>query len=138
MARSETDSIGAIDVPDDAYWGAQTQRSIENFPFGETERMPLGIVHALALIKQAAARINQPRPIMHGLCTLAASTLELARVAGVHPADLVSLEGRFAAAIHPGEAPSIVAWGTPDDLAFQVTKGDQVAISGARVSFSAR
>jgi len=44
--RTETDSIGAIEVPADAYWGAQTQRSIENFPFGATERMPIGIVHA--------------------------------------------------------------------------------------------
>ncbi len=38
--RSETDSFGAIDVPAAAYWGAQTQRSIENFPFPATERMP--------------------------------------------------------------------------------------------------
>lgn len=56
--RTETDSIGAIDVPADAYWGAQTQRSIENFPFGETERVPIGIVHAQAIVKQAAARVN--------------------------------------------------------------------------------
>jgi fumarate hydratase class II len=56
--RSETDSIGAIDVPADCYWGAQTQRSIENFPFGPTERMPIGIVHAQAIVKQAAARVN--------------------------------------------------------------------------------
>jgi len=58
QTRSETDSIGAIDVPADAYWGAQTQRSIENFPFGLTERMPIGIVHAQAIVKQAAARVN--------------------------------------------------------------------------------
>jgi fumarate hydratase class II len=56
--RTETDSIGAIEVPADAYWGAQTQRSIENFPFGERERMPIGIVHAQAIVKQAAARVN--------------------------------------------------------------------------------
>ncbi|NML10941.1 class II fumarate hydratase [Sphingobium sp. AR-3-1] len=56
--RTETDSIGAIEVPADAYWGAQTQRSIENFPFGEPERMPIGIVHAQAIVKQAAARVN--------------------------------------------------------------------------------
>jgi fumarate hydratase class II len=56
--RTETDSIGAIDVPASAYWGAQTQRSIENFPFGETERMPIGIVRAQAIVKQAAARVN--------------------------------------------------------------------------------
>ncbi|WP_225205173.1 class II fumarate hydratase [Novosphingobium huizhouense] len=74
MARSETDSIGAIEVPDDAYWGAQTQRSIENFPFGETERMPLGIVHALALIKQAAARVNRA----HGLDTALGQAIEAA------------------------------------------------------------
>jgi fumarate hydratase class II len=57
--RIETDSLGPIDVPAAAYWGAQTQRSIENFPFPATERMPIAIVHALALVKQAAARVNR-------------------------------------------------------------------------------
>ncbi|WP_294296508.1 class II fumarate hydratase [uncultured Sphingomonas sp.] len=57
--RTESDSIGPIEVPADAYWGAQTQRSIENFPFASSERMPIGIVHALALVKQAAARVNR-------------------------------------------------------------------------------
>ena len=56
--RTETDSFGPIQVPGDAYWGAQTERSIENFPFGSHERMPLEIVHALGFIKQAAARVN--------------------------------------------------------------------------------
>src|SRR5215212_6738584 len=57
-ARIETDSFGPIDVPGDAYWGAQTQRSIENFPFGPREVMPVEIVHALGFVKQAAARVN--------------------------------------------------------------------------------
>ncbi len=57
MNRSETDSIGAIDVPEAAYWGAQTQRSLINFAIGQ-ERMPLAVLHALALIKKAAARVN--------------------------------------------------------------------------------
>ena len=57
--RTETDSIGAIEVPADAYWGAQTQRSVGNFPFGARERMPIEIVHALALVKLAAARVNR-------------------------------------------------------------------------------
>lgn len=61
--RTETDSIGPIEVPADAYWGAQTERSVENFPFGTRERMPIEIVHALALVKQAAARVNRA----HGL-----------------------------------------------------------------------
>jgi fumarate hydratase class II len=56
--RTETDSFGPIDVPADAYWGAQTERSIENFPFGPREQMPVEIVHALGFIKQAAARVN--------------------------------------------------------------------------------
>ncbi|SCW74003.1 fumarase, class II [Sphingobium faniae] len=72
--RTETDSIGAIEVPAAAYWGAQTQRSIENFPFGDTERMPVGIVHALAIVKQAAARVNRG----HGLDPTLADAIEAA------------------------------------------------------------
>lgn len=55
--RSETDSIGAIDVPADAYWGAQTQRSTQNFKIG-TERMPAPLVRALGVQKKAAALTN--------------------------------------------------------------------------------
>jgi fumarate hydratase, class II len=57
QTRTETDSFGAVDVPADRYWGAQTQRSIENFRIGG-ERMPLPLVHAMALVKRAAARVN--------------------------------------------------------------------------------
>jgi fumarate hydratase class II len=55
--RIESDTMGEIEVPAEKYWGAQTQRSLENFPIGE-ERMPLSLVHALAIQKQAAARAN--------------------------------------------------------------------------------
>jgi fumarate hydratase class II len=72
--RTETDSFGPIEVPADAYWGAQTERSIHNFPFGATERMPIGIVHALALVKQAAARVNRA----HGLDPKLADAIEAA------------------------------------------------------------
>ncbi|WP_341631566.1 class II fumarate hydratase [Sphingomonas agri] len=58
QTRTETDSFGPIEVPADSYWGAQTERSIGNFPFGAREQMPLEIVHALGFIKQAAARVN--------------------------------------------------------------------------------
>ena len=57
MSRIETDSLGQVEVPEDAYWGAQTQRSLVNFAIG-SERMPLPVSHALALIKKAAARVN--------------------------------------------------------------------------------
>ena len=56
--RTETDSFGPIQVPGDSYWGAQTERSVENFPFGPREQMPVEIVHALGFVKQAAARVN--------------------------------------------------------------------------------
>ncbi|MGY4493028.1 class II fumarate hydratase [Pseudomonas sp. TE3610] len=57
MSRTETDSLGPIEVPEQAYWGAQTQRSLINFAIGD-QRMPLAVLHALALIKKAAARVN--------------------------------------------------------------------------------
>lgn len=57
MSRIETDSLGPVEVPEHAYWGAQTQRSLINFAIGQ-QRMPLAVLHALALIKKAAARVN--------------------------------------------------------------------------------
>jgi fumarate hydratase class II len=55
--RTETDTFGPIEVPADRYWGAQTQRSIENFHIG-TERMPRPLIRALAVVKRAAAEVN--------------------------------------------------------------------------------
>ncbi|WP_461331469.1 class II fumarate hydratase [Bradyrhizobium elkanii] len=56
--RSETDSFGPIDVPADRYWGAQTERSRQNFKIGH-DRMPIAIVHALGIVKLAAAETNR-------------------------------------------------------------------------------
>ena len=56
--RTETDAFGPIDIQAENLWGAQTQRSIENFRIGG-ERMPLPLVHALGLIKRAAADVNR-------------------------------------------------------------------------------
>ena len=81
--RTESDSFGPIEVPLSAYWGAQTQRSIANFPFGEREQMPIAIVHALAIVKQAAARVNRA----HGLPADIADAIEAAAgevIAGQH------------------------------------------------------
>ncbi len=74
MFRIESDSLGDVHVPADFYWGAQTQRSIENFPFGPTETMPIGIVRAIALVKRAAARVNR----RHGLDAGVADAIEQA------------------------------------------------------------
>src|SRR3954466_2537395 len=56
--RTETDTFGPIEVAADRYWGAQTQRSLQNFRIGE-ERMPLPLIRALGLVKCAAAEVNQ-------------------------------------------------------------------------------
>src|SRR6195256_5297539 len=56
--RSETDSFGPIDVPADRYWGAQTERSRQNFRIGH-DRMPMPIIHALGIVKLAAAETNR-------------------------------------------------------------------------------
>ena len=55
--RTETDSFGPLEVPADKYWGAQTQRSLVNFPIG-WEKQPIAIVRALGIIKQACAKAN--------------------------------------------------------------------------------
>jgi fumarate hydratase, class II len=59
MARLESDSMGAIEVPDQHYWGAQTQRSIHYFRFGQA--MPLELVHAFGALKAACAEVNQAK-----------------------------------------------------------------------------
>ena len=75
--RTETDSIGPIEVPVSAYWGAQTQRSLQNFPFPANQRMPLGIVYGQAAVKQAAARTNGK----HGLDATLVAAIEDAATA---------------------------------------------------------
>jgi fumarate hydratase class II len=56
--RTESDSFGPLEVPADRYWGAQTQRSLMNFPIG-WEKQPVAIVRALGVIKQACAQANR-------------------------------------------------------------------------------
>ena len=57
LYRIESDSMGSLNVPNDKLWGAQTQRSLEHFSIGD-ELIPIQVVHALALIKKAAAVTN--------------------------------------------------------------------------------
>lgn len=61
--RSETDSLGAVNVPADRYWGAQTQRSIQNFKIGG-EKMPAPLIRALGIQKKAAALANMDLGIL--------------------------------------------------------------------------
>ena len=57
--RTEKDTMGMVEVPEEKYWGAQTQRSKQNFPIGdERMRMPLEIIRAFAILKKASAITN--------------------------------------------------------------------------------
>ena len=62
--RKEKDSLGFVDVPAEKYWGAQTQRSVQNFEIGgERERMPIELIKAFAILKKAAALVNTKRSL---------------------------------------------------------------------------
>ena len=58
LYRIETDTMGEVSVPNKKYWGAQTQRSIKNFPIGEPGSMPIEIIQAFGYLKKAAALTN--------------------------------------------------------------------------------
>ena len=81
--RTETDSFGALDVPADRYFGAQTARSLINFPIGG-ETLPIPLIRALGVIKQAAARVNK-----------AQGKLDFERAAAIEQAAGEVAEGRF-------------------------------------------
>ena len=81
--RTETDSFGALDVPADRYFGAQTARSLINFPIGG-ETLPIPLIRALGVIKQAAARVNK-----------AEGKLDAERAAAIEQAAGEVASGRF-------------------------------------------
>jgi acyl dehydratase len=91
--------------------------------------------HLIHIDPAAAAAIGQPRPILHGLCTLAGAVLRLADALGIHPADLAEIDGRFAAPVLPGEVLDIAAWQDADQAAFEVVREGQPVLSGGRVRF---
>ncbi len=85
--RAETDSFGPIDVPADRLWGAQTQRSRENFAIGG-QIMPVAVVHALAMVKRAAAEVNAAQGEL-------APNLAAAIVAAAQEIEAGDLDGHF-------------------------------------------
>jgi len=83
MDRIETDSFGEIAVPAAHYWGAQTQRSLQNFRIG-SERMPLPLIRALALVKKAAALVNHELGLLDEKLSSAIVTAADEVIAGRH------------------------------------------------------
>ena len=84
MHRREKDSMGAIDVPADKLWGAQTQRSLEHFRIS-TEKMPVSLIQALALTKRAAAKVNQDLGLLDADKATAIINAADEVLAGKHP-----------------------------------------------------
>lgn len=92
----------------------------------------LGDRHHMHILPEAARAAGQPRPFLHGLASLAAVTLPLARRLGAHPADVRLLAGRFAAPVFPGDHLQVDAWSGSHDreLDFTVTAAGRPAVSG--------
>jgi acyl dehydratase len=96
----------------------------------------LGDRHHLHIDPEAAKTAGMPRPIMHGLCTLAAITLPLASSLGAHPADLRELEGRFAAPVFPGDTLRVDTWKDGEATLFEASVDDKPVISAAQARFA--
>ena len=63
--RTEVDAFGDIEVPNDRYWGAQTQRSLQNFRINQPiDRMPERVIRAHAMLKGAAAKVNAAQGVL--------------------------------------------------------------------------
>ena len=95
----------------------------------------LGDRHAMHIDPAAARASGQPRPFLHGLCTLATVVRVLAGAADAHPAELSGFEGRFAAPVFPGDRLDVEAWREEDGLRFEVRADGRPAVSGGRVGF---
>ncbi len=83
MKRIEKDSLGSIDVPQNALWGAQTQRSILNFAIGN-EVIPIEIIHAIAQIKASAAQVNNHLGLINTETTQLITEASLEIIGGKH------------------------------------------------------
>ena len=62
--RTESDTIGEVNIPENALWGPQTQRSIENFKIGKSASMPIEVIHAYAILKKSCALANHKLNIL--------------------------------------------------------------------------
>ena len=101
--RTESDTFGPIEVPAHRDWGAQTQRSIQNFKIG-TERMPAPLVHALGLVKQAAALVNKDLGVLEPKLADAIAAAAATVVDGEHDAHTVLAEPVQAVSTEQGHA----------------------------------
>lgn len=107
--------------------------SLPTFPDQAALYRLTGDRHHIHIDPAASARIGQPRPILQGLCTLAAATIPLAEAAQAHPADLTRLSGRFSGPVVPGDLLEVRTWA---DGAFEVRHGGASVIDDGRAAFA--
>jgi acyl dehydratase len=93
--------------------------------------------HLIHVDPDAARAIGEPRPILHGLCTLGFAARELAGLLGHHPCDLTSLDVRFTAAVLPGDQLELRAWDPQPDgsIPFAVAVGQSIVLDGGQARF---
>ena len=106
---------------------------VRTFPTQAALYRLTGDRHHIHIDPAASARIGQPKPILQGLCTLAAATLTLAEAQGAHPADLTRLQGRFSGPVIPGDVLDLEHW---DDGGFELRRGASPAISDGLAVFA--
>jgi fumarate hydratase class II len=124
--RTERDSLGEVEVPADALYGAQTQRAVENFPVSGTI-MPLPFIRALAMIKGAAAEVNRDLGLLDGAVAeaifAAAAEVEEGRHDGQFPVDVFQTGSGTSSNMNANEVIGRIA---SDRLEEQVHPNDQV------------
>jgi acyl dehydratase len=103
--------------------GPEVETSVATFGTQAALYRLTGDRHLIHIDPDAARAIGQPRPILHGLCTLAAAVLRIAAVLGVHPADLLELGGRFAAPVLPGQELDLALWRADAGVSFRARRG---------------
>lgn len=107
--------------------------AVPTFPTQAALYRLTGDRHHIHIDPEASARIGQPIPILQGLCTLAATTLVMARGRGAHPADLALLHGRFSGPVVPGDVLELESW---PDGAFDLRRGGAPVISDGKAVFA--
>lgn len=114
---------------------ADRSLQVSTFPTQAALYRLLGDRHHMHIDPEAAQAAGQPRPFLHGLCSLATVTLPLAAELGAHPADLTTLEGRFAAPVFPGDALDVSVRTGGSSARFEVAADGRPAITGGSASF---
>ncbi|EMD28253.1 MaoC/PaaZ C-terminal domain-containing protein [Amycolatopsis azurea] len=95
----------------------------------------LGDRHHMHVDPAAARAAGQPRPFLHGLCTLAAVLFPIADEAGAHPSDLRTLSSRFAGPVFPGDVVEVGVRPGETAVGFEASVGDRPVLTGGEVRF---